>query len=55
MYDLIKALEALERRKVITTDPNDERECCGIERDDDGFCIHREGHPVYVRLEINGS
>ncbi len=53
MYNVIKALEALERRNVITTDPKDERECCGSDRDEDGFCVYREGHPIYVRLENN--
>lgn len=56
MYAIFKALEALERRDVITTDPEEAEKCCGIERDEDGFCIHRPGHPVYVGTkENNGS
>ena len=38
----------LVRRGVITLDPTKKLECCGMPRDDDGFCIHRPGHPIYV-------
>jgi len=41
-------IERLERRELITTDPVDEFECCGLLRDDDGFCVYRPYHPVYV-------
>lgn len=41
-------IERLERRGIITTDPERRWECCGIGRDEDGFCTHREGHPIYV-------
>lgn len=47
---IAEALEKLERRKVITTDPADAAECCGTERDRDGFCMFRPHHPIYVRL-----
>jgi len=47
---LLQALAALERRNVITTDPNEADTCCGIERDEDGFCQHRPGHPVYIEF-----
>lgn len=50
MYAIIKMLERLERRAVITTNPEDADKCCGIERDDDGFCQHRNHHPIYVDL-----
>lgn len=40
-------LDMLKRRGVITRDPNKEK-CCGLERDEDGFCVHRPGHPIYV-------
>lgn len=40
----------LERRKVITTDPAEARECCGMRRDEDGFCTHRGYHPIFVDL-----
>lgn len=56
MYEILQALEALERRGVITTRPENAKECCGIERDEDGFCVQRPGHPVYVGIkENNGS
>src|SRR5579885_3682818 len=38
----------LERRGVITTDPERQHECCGLPRDADGFCSYRPGHPIYV-------
>lgn len=38
----------LELRGVVTTDPSEAAECCGIPRDDDGFCRHRPYHPIYV-------
>lgn len=52
-------LDMLVRRKVITresdvaAEENDaarvgDRTCCGIARDEDGFCAHRPGHPIYV-------
>lgn len=41
-------LEALERRGLITTDPNEAERCCGGKRDADGFCRYREYHPVYI-------
>ena len=41
-------LDVLERREVVTTDPARADECCGIERDEDGFCVHRSGHPIYI-------
>lgn len=45
---LFKMFETLERRGVITTDPDKRERCCGLTRDEDGFCRHREYHPVYV-------
>ena len=45
---LVGTLEMLERRDVITTDPAQAEKCCGIERDDDGFCWNKPGHPIYV-------
>lgn len=41
-------IETLERRDVITTDPAKAETCCGIPRDEDGFCVYRPGHPIYV-------
>jgi hypothetical protein len=41
-------VEMLERRDIVTTDPARADECCGLPRDEDGFCTYREGHPVYV-------
>lgn len=38
----------LERRGIVTTDPDEAEKCCGIQRDDDGFCQHRPYHPIYV-------
>lgn len=48
----IRGLGALEKRDVITTDPEEAEKCCGIERDEDGFCQHRPGHPIYVGLRV---
>ena len=44
-------IRMLERRHVITTDPAEASECCGLERDEDGFCIHRPNHPIYVQSQ----
>jgi hypothetical protein len=41
-------LSMLRRRGVVTTDPAERDECCGLPRDEDGFCVHRPGHPIYV-------
>ncbi len=41
-------IQRLERRGVITADPERRDECCGLPRDEDGFCTYREGHPIYV-------
>lgn len=41
-------VEMLERRDIVTTDPDRAEECCGLPRDEDGFCTYREGHPIYV-------
>ncbi len=46
--DLSNVLLMLERRGVITRNREYARMCCGNERDEDGFCIHRPGHPIYV-------
>lgn len=42
------AFAKLERRGVITTDPANAETCCGMLRDENGFCTHRPGHPIYV-------
>lgn len=44
---MTNVLEILERRGIITRDPEAVL-CCGTERDEDGFCVHRPGHPIYV-------
>lgn len=49
---LITLVAILLRRDIITTDPMDAEECCGIPRDDDGFCVHRPGHPIYARINL---
>jgi hypothetical protein len=43
-----RVIEMLERRGVVTTKPEDRDECCGLPRDEDGFCVHRPGHSIYV-------
>lgn len=48
--EIAKTLAALERREVITTDPEQAEKCCGIKRDEDGFCQFREYHPIYVKV-----
>lgn len=44
-------IEMLERRGVVITNPDDAAECCGMPRDEDGFCTYRPGHPIYVERE----
>jgi len=44
----LQILAMLERRGVITTEFKDKDECCGLDRDDDGFCRHRPSHKIYV-------
>lgn len=51
--DILQALAIMERRRVITTDPNEKEECCGMPRDPDGFCQHRPSHPVYISITIS--
>lgn len=41
-------LDALVRSGVVTLDPDKEETCCGLQRDADGFCTYRPGHPIYV-------
>lgn len=48
MDKIIVSLAALIKRGVITVDDSLAKECCGIERDADGFCVHRPHHPIYV-------
>lgn len=47
---VVGVLAMLERRNVITMDATEAEKCCGIPRDEDGFCQHRGHHPIYVRL-----
>ena len=42
-----ETLAMLERREVITMNP-DNKQCCELDRDEDGFCQHRGYHPIYV-------
>lgn len=46
----VSVLAMLVRRGIVTTNSADADECCGWERDADGFCQHRPHHPIYVRL-----
>lgn len=48
----LDALTMLERRGTITTDKSQAEECCGMPRDDDGFCLHREYHKIYVPIDL---
>ena len=48
-HPFVDAIATLRRRGVVTTNPEDAAECCGIPRDADGFCILRPGHPVFIR------
>lgn len=50
MAQLTEILMRLERLDVITTDPDDAEICCGLPRNEDGQCIYRPGHPIYVGL-----
>lgn len=43
-------LGMLARRGVVTFDEAKAAECCGMPRDEDGFCTHRPGHPIYVKI-----
>lgn len=42
------AFERLIRRRVVTFDPAEAEQCCGLDRDDDGFCSIKPRHPIYV-------
>lgn len=48
-----RLVEVLERRGVVTTDPDRRDQCCGLPRDQDGFCTYREGHPIYVDIQAS--
>jgi len=37
----------LVRRGLVTTNPAEAGECCGLPRDEDGFCVYRPHHPIY--------
>lgn len=52
MFTGLAALVALERRGVVTFDKTQADTCCGTERDADGFCRHREYHPIYIDMNI---
>jgi hypothetical protein len=45
-----EALDILQKRGIITLHPKEAGTCCGIERDEDGFCQHRPRHPIYMDL-----
>lgn len=40
-------LEILELRGVVTSDRTEAEVCCGLPRDDDGFCTYKPGHHPY--------
>lgn len=48
-------VETLERRGIVTTDPDRAEACCGLPRDEDGFCTYREGHPIYVARDAQSA
>lgn len=52
---ILVEIAKLSRRNVITLDVAEKEECCGIERDEDGFCQHRPTHPIYVDLGFFSS
>jgi hypothetical protein len=43
-------IETLERRRVVTTNPTERDQCCGLPRDEDGFCTYKPQHPIYVAV-----
>jgi hypothetical protein len=43
-------LGMLKRRGIVTFDEAEAETCCGMSRDEDGFCTHRPHHPIYVRI-----
>ncbi len=49
---MLQLLAMLERREVVTVDPAEAALCCGLDRDEDGFCQHRPGHPIYVEVSL---
>lgn len=53
--DLRELVEMLERRDIVTTDPDRADECCGLPRDEDGFCIYRPGHAIYVARDVRAA
>lgn len=50
MSELAALVAMLEWRGIITTDPAAADECCGLPRDEDGFCTYRPGHLIYVQV-----
>lgn len=44
-------IEMLERREIITTNPDHAATCCGMARDSDGFCQNRNYHSIYVDVQ----
>lgn len=44
------AIRVLADRGEVTFDPREATHCCGIPRDEDGYCVHRPGHPIYVAM-----
>lgn len=50
LADLVTRLRALEAVGVFTTDPEDAKTCCGMERDSAGRCQNRPHHPIYLPL-----
>lgn len=45
----MEVIERLERLDVITTRPENADKCCGLPRGEDGQCINRPYHPIYVK------
>lgn len=48
-------IERLVARDVITIAAHEAEKCCGIPRDEDGFCQYRPGHPIYVKVESSNG
>jgi len=40
-------VQMLIRRGLVTADPAKADKCCGLPRDEDGFCVYRPHHPIY--------
>lgn len=44
-------IEMLVDKEIITQNPDEATKCCGIKRDENGFCQHHSSHPIYFNIQ----